>query len=393
MTASTDPTGREKVAIKLPAGLRQKIKVRAAQLGLDMQDAVTGAIQTWMASEDEHAVADTTGAANFTTYLPAGVNKRFRSMAKHRKVALNQALAQALTEWLRDHPAHRKVREATGPVRYIVCNQKGGVGKTAVSAGLGEGIAERLAEAVSERKARVLLVDFDPQCHLTQQLGHKPLGIDDPSLAKRMLGEEKKVSLRDLIVPIESEQFGDRLHLLPGSTYAFLLDAKLATAPGLRVRESALERELLAIEDDYDYILVDCPPSLGYTMDNALYYGRTRDGEEEESSGVVIVVQAEDSSADAYELLMNQISSLTGDMNLPLSILGIVVNLYDSRRGYIATSSLQGWKDLGDPPVLIVIPDLKEQREAVRMKAPLLEYAPDCQQAACMRELTRRMVG
>ncbi|TDU67909.1 ParA family protein [Streptomyces sp. KS 21] len=386
MTATNDPPSREKVAIKLPPPLRQKIKVRAAQLGLDMQDAVTEAIEAWMADDAEHPMVETTGAANFTTHLPKGMNDKFRKVAKSRKSALNQALAQALTEWLRDRPASHKQREATGPVRFIVCNQKGGVGKTAISAGLAEGIAER--------DARVLLVDFDPQCHLTQQLGHKPLGIDDPSLAKRMLGEEKKVELRSLVVPVESEQlFGDRLHLLPGSTYAFLLDAKLATAPGLRVRESALERELLALEEDYDYIIVDCPPSLGYTMDNALYYGRTRDGEDPDSSGIVIVVQAEDSSADAYELLMTQISALAGDMNLPLALLGIVVNLYDSRRGYIATSSLQGWRDLGTPPVLGVIPDLKEQREAVRVKQPLLEYAPESEQASSMRELTRRLVG
>ncbi|MCY0945620.1 ParA family protein [Streptomyces antarcticus] len=387
MTATNNSPSREKVAIKLPPPLRQKIKVRAAQLGLDMQDAVTEAIQAWMADGAEHPQVETSGAANFTTHLPQGLNVKFRKVAKSRKSALNQALAQALTEWLRDRPASHKQRLATSaPVRYIICNQKGGVGKTAVSAGLAEGLAER--------GARVLLVDFDPQCHLTQQLGHKPLGIDDPSLAKRMLGEEKKVSLRSLIVPVQSEQlFGDRLHLLPGSTYAFLLDAKLATAQGLRIRESALERELLALEEDYDYILIDCPPSLGYTMDNALYYGRTRDGEDPDSSGILIVVQAEDSSADAYELLMNQISSLAGDMALTLALLGIIVNLYDSRRGYIATSSLQGWQDLGTPPVLVVIPDLKEQREAVRVKQPLLEYAPECEQASSMRELTRRLVG
>ncbi|WP_420082616.1 ParA family protein (plasmid) [Streptomyces sp. JL4002] len=386
MTATNNPPGREKVAIKLPPQLRQKIKVRSAQLGLVMQDAVAEAIESWIADGAEHPHADTSGAANFTTHLPRGMNTAFRKVAKSRKVALNQALAQALTEWLRDRPASHKQREASGPVRYVVCNQKGGVGKTAVSAGIAEGLAER--------GARVLLVDFDPQCHLTAQLGHKPLGIDDPSLAKRMLGEEKKVELGRLVVTVESDQlFGDRLHLLPGSNYAFLLDAKLATAPGLRIREAALERELLALEENYDYIIVDCPPSLGYTMDNALYYSRTRDGEEPNSSGIVIIVQAEDSSADAYELLMNQISSLSGDMDLPLALLGIVVNLYDSRRGFIATSSLQGWRDLGTPPVIGVIPDLKEQREAVRLKQPLLEYAPESEQASCMRELTRRLVG
>lgn len=385
MTATKDPTGREKVAIKLPAGLRQRIKVRAAQLGLDMQDAVTEGIQAWIADESEHTPADTTGAANFTTYVPNGLNEQFRAVAKGRKVALNQALAQALQEWLRERPASSRLRDYSGPVRYIVCNQKGGVGKTAVSAGL--------AQAIAERGARVLLVDFDPQCHLTQQLGKKPLGLDDPSLSKRMLGEEKKTELRSLVVPIESELFGDRLHLLPSSTYAFLLDAKLATAPNLRIRETALERELLALEEDYDYVIVDCPPSLGYTMDNALYYGRTRDGEDSDSSGIITIVQAEDSSADAYELLMAQINSLSGDMELGLALLGLVVNLYDSRRGYIATSSLQGWMDLGVPPVLEVIPDLKEQREAVRVKQPLLEYAPESEQAGCMRELARRLVG
>ncbi|MEV6574838.1 ParA family protein [Streptomyces sp. NPDC051577] len=385
MTVKDDPMGREKVAIKLPAVLRQRIKVRAAQLGMDMQDAVTEAIQAWMADGAEHPLVETSGAANFTTHLPEGMNEEFRKVAKSRKAALNQALAQALTEWLRDRPASHRQREATGPVRLIVCNQKGGVGKTAISAGL--------AESIAERDARVLLIDFDPQCHLTSQLGFKPLGIDDPSLAKRMLGEEKRVDLRSLVVPVESELFGGRLHLLKGSPYAFLLDAKLATAPGLRVRETALERELMALEEEYDYVIVDCPPSLGYTMDNALYYGRTRDGEDADSSGVLIVVQAEDSSADAYELLMTQISAITGDMDLRLALLGIVVNLYDSRRGYIATSSLQGWRDLGTPPVLGVIPDLKEQREAVRVKQPLLEYAPESEQASCMRELARRLVG
>ena len=59
------------------------------------------------------------------------------------------------------------------------------------------------------------------------------------------------------------------------------------------------------------------------------------------------------------------------------------------RRGYIATSSLSNWKEIGDPPVVAVIRDVKEQREAVRLKQPLLAYAPDCEQAEAMRTIAR----
>lgn len=78
-------------------------------------------------------------------------------------------------------------------------------------------------------------------------------------------------------------------------------------------------------------------------------------------------------------------------MALELEYLGIVVNHYDARRGYIATSSLQSWMDLKDPRVVGVIGDLKEQKEAVRVKQPLLAYAPNCDQAVALRALAREI--
>ncbi|WP_445278134.1 ParA family protein, partial [Streptomyces sp. DSM 41033] len=128
-----------------------------------------------------------------------------------------------------------------------------------------------------------------------------------------------------LIVPIEDPRFGDRLHLLPACTDAFLLDVKLSS---VRAREAALERVLGTVEGDYDVVIIDCPPSLGLSMDAAAYYGRRRDGEAPGNSGILIIVQAEDSSADAYGLLTNQIEDLRGDMHLELDYLGIVVNHY-----------------------------------------------------------------
>jgi len=415
MASPASAGDREKVVSKLPGWLRQDLKVRTAQLGIEIQTAVEQGIAQWCSLASTPAAVDTSGADSFSTWLPPGQWETFKTITNDRKVSLIQGLAQAVQVWLQANPAPTVKRPEISR-RIIVCNQKGGVGKTAITAGTGEAMAEgadalhpvriskhfaaMLEESQPDTQAepleledlpglglRVLLVDFDPQCHLTKQLGHLPLPIDGDSLTKHMAGEAKG-HVRDLIVPIEDERFGDRLHLLPSCNDAFLLDVKLAT---VRARESALERALSPIEADFDVILVDCPPSLGLSMDAAVYYGRRRDNETPGSSGALIVVQAEDSSADAYDLLTSQVEDLRADLALDIDYLGIVVNHYDARRGYIATSSLQAWMDIKDPRVVGVIGDLKEQKEAVRMKRPLLAYAPKSDQAVGMRALAREI--
>ncbi|MFJ9351735.1 ParA family protein [Streptomyces sp. NPDC101237] len=419
MSSPATSSDREKVVSKLPGWLRQNLKIRTAQHGIEIQTAVEQGINDWCNLASTGASVDTAGADTFSTWLPPGQWDEFRRVVADRRVSLIQGLAQAVQLWLDSHPAPDVERpEVTR--RIIVCNQKGGVGKTAITAGLGEALAEdsntlhsvRVAKALAKALRasddqsgetlandlldienlpglglRVLLVDFDPQCHLTNQLGGTPLPMDGDSLTNHMAGTPKG-DLRGLIVSVDDDTFGGRLHLLPACNDAFLLDVRLSA---VRARESALERALAPIEADYDVILVDCPPSLGLSMDAAAYYGRRRDGETPGQSGALIVVQAEDSSADAYELLTSQIDDLRGDLQVDIDYLGIVVNLYDSRRGFIATSSLQGWVDIKDPRVVGLIGDLKEQKEAVRMKQPLLSYAPKSQQAIGMRALAREI--
>lgn len=413
MAYPTSEGDREKVVSKLPSWLRQDLKVRTAQLGCDIQTAVEEGIDLWRGLAATPASVDTSGADSFSTWLPSGQWDAFKATATDRKVSLIQGLAQAVQTWMHSNPSPG-VQRPEVPRRIIVCNQKGGVGKTATAAGLGEALAEDVEALhpvrISKHFAallnssdsstdpldledlpglglRVLLVDFDPQCHLTQQLGHTPLTMEGDSLTKHMAGEGLD-ELRELVQPIPEARFGNRLHLLPSCNDAFLLDVKLAS---VRAREAALERALAPLEKDFDVIIVDCPPSLGLSMDAGVYYGRRRDGEPAGASGALIVVQAEDSSADAYSLLVSQIEDLSTDMSLVLDYLGIVVNHYDARRGYIATSSLQQWMDIKDPRVVGVIGDLKEQKEAVRVKRPLLAYSPKCDQSVGLRALAREI--
>ncbi len=419
MSSPATSNDREKVVSKLPGWLRQNLKVRAAQNGIEIQTAVEQGIRAWCDLASAPESVDTAGADSFSTWLPPGQWEEFRQVAADRGLSLIQGLAQSVQLWLDINPAPEIKRPAITR-RIIVCNQKGGVGKTAITAGTGEALAEApdklypvhvskqltaalravngdsddddtddvlAVEDLPGLGLRILLVDFDPQCHLTNQLGASPLPMNGDSLTNHMAGDPKG-DLRDLIVSIDDDTFAGRLHLLPACNDAFLLDVRLSA---VRAREAALERALLPLEEDYDVILVDCPPSLGLSMDAAAYYGRRRDGEKPGQSGALIVVQAEDSSADAYDLLTTQIEDLRSDLGVDIDYLGIVVNLYDGRRGYIATSSLQGWVDIKDPRVVGLIGDLKEQKEAVRMKRPLLAYAPKSQQALGMRALAREI--
>ncbi|MFD3685455.1 ParA family protein [Nocardiopsis sp. NPDC058631] len=251
---------------------------------------------------------------------------------------------------------------------YDLINQKGGVGKTALTIGLGG--------ALADAGERVLLVDLDPQGHLTDALG-VPESPEDATLSQAILGEYEGHP-RDLVVA-----YRERLHVLPTALDMFLLDRGLYMSSG---REHRLKNVLQHLEDDYDVCLIDCPPSLGATTDAALIAARRRPGH---GGGLLVPVEAEDSSIRALRLLLRQIGTLSQVMDVDIDVLGLVPSRFDVRDGTMVTSVLEAFRNLGSPPVIGEIRKRKEVREAWRAKVPVTEYAPDSEVAGWYRDLAK----
>lgn len=381
MTHPGADEAREKLLVNLTPELRRDLRIRAAEHGLNMQDAAASAIGLWLETADAPE-AETRGAKSWGVFLPAGGPARFTAECDARQLTKVQGMAQAITLWLAAHPSPTERRVAQPVKRILVGNQKGGVGKTFVASGL--------AQAMAEMGLNVLLVDYDPQGHLTSRLQIPGLPDGSDSLLKHMLGEADRHLARSLVA-LPHERFGGRLHVLPASKDAFLMDAKLAL---LQVgRDTCLARALAPIEDGYDVIILDGPPNLGLAIDLAINYVQRRPGELIDHSGILVPVWSDRSSFDAYEMLNEQIDTHCRMTGAVVDQLGFVVNAYDPRKGVGTRSFYEGWNELTTPGTLGTIRDLVEGREASDYQVPLLVHAPESEQAQVMRSLAKELAA
>lgn len=185
---------------------------------------------------------------------------------------------------------------------FAFSNQKGGVGKTTT--------AINLATYVAQLGRKTLLVDFDPQGNATSGFGIEKNQLE-ANCYGMVMGE---ITANDVILPTMI----DNLSIIPSNIDLAAAEVDLVTVPS---RESALKRALAPIKDKFDYIFVDCPPSLGLITLNALTA----------SDGVIIPIQSEFFALEGLVQLLNTIKIVKQRLNPQLYINGVILTMYDKR--------------------------------------------------------------
>ncbi|MFI9010792.1 ParA family protein [Actinosynnema sp. NPDC053489] len=253
-----------------------------------------------------------------------------------------------------------------GPAKILaVCNQKGGVGKTTSTINLGA--------ALTEYGRRVLLVDFDPQGALSVGLGVHPHQLDQTIYNVIM---ERDVGVGDVIMrtPVEG------MDLLPSNIDLSAAEIQLVSEVG---REHTLVRTLRPVIEHYDYVLVDCQPSLGLLTVNALAA----------ADGVLIPLECEFFSLRGVALLIDTIEKVRERLNPKLEITGILATMYDPRTLHSREVMARVVEAFGDVVFDTVINRTVRFPETTVAGEPITRWAPRSGGAKAYRALAREVIA
>ena len=250
-----------------------------------------------------------------------------------------------------------------------ICNQKGGVGKTTTTINLGAGLARQ--------GKRVLLVDADPQGDLTASLGVEADAVEK-SLGRLMYlaTEDYKPVVEDALI-----HHGEGVDLLPSNLDLSSMETRLVNAMS---REKVLTNLLNNVKKDYDYILIDCMPSLGMITINALTA----------ADSVIIPVQAHYLPAKGMTQLMKSIDMVKNHTNDKLKIGGIVMTLVDNRTN-LAKEVIDTIRTKYGMQIRIFdtqIPMAIKAAEASRAGVSVFAYDKDSKPAKAYEELTKEVM-
>jgi chromosome partitioning protein len=256
-------------------------------------------------------------------------------------------------------------KTAHGPARVIaMCNQKGGVGKTTSTINLGASLAEF--------GRRVLLVDLDPQGALSAGLGVPHYDLD-ATIHNVLI--ESHVSMDDVILHTRVKH----MDLAPSNIDLSAAEIQLVSEVG---REQALGRALHPVLDRYDYVLIDCQPSLGLLTVNGLAC----------ADGVVIPTECEYFSLRGLALLTDTVDKVRDRLNPRLNITGIVITRFDTRTVNAREVMARVVERFGDLVFDTVITRTVRFPETSVAGEPITTWAPKSGGAESYRSLAREVI-
>jgi chromosome partitioning protein len=256
-------------------------------------------------------------------------------------------------------------RTSHGPAKVVaMCNQKGGVGKTTSTINLGA--------ALAEYGRRVLLVDMDPQGALSAGLG-----VPHYELEKTIHNVlvEPRVSIDDVLISTRIKH----MDLVPSNIDLSAAEIQLVNEVG---REQTLGRALHPVLDRYDYVLIDCQPSLGLLTINGLAC----------SDGVVIPTECEYFSLRGLALLTDTVDKVRDRLNPKLEISGILLTRYDPRTVNAREVMARVVERFGDLVFDTVITRTVRFPETSVAGEPITTWAPKSAGAVAYRALAREFI-
>jgi len=248
------------------------------------------------------------------------------------------------------------------PRIMAIANQKGGVGKTTTAINLGA--------ALAELDHRVLVIDLDPQGNATTGLGINARNLDN-SIYDVLLHE---VPVEDCIEPTSLRN----LFLVPATID--LAGAEIELVP-LFSRELRLKRAITTVAEDFEYLLIDCPPSLGLLTVNALAA----------ATEVAVPIQCEYYALEGLGQLLRNIERVRSNLNPSLSVTMIIMTMYDARTKLSEQVVEEVRNHFGDRVCRNVVPRTVRLSEAPSFGQPILIYDPTSRGATAYRELAKEV--
>lgn len=247
---------------------------------------------------------------------------------------------------------------------YTMANQKGGVGKTTSTINLGAFLAHY--------GKNVLLVDIDPQSNATSSLGIDKLTVTGGTY-QALLGEK---NIREYI--LHNPKLN--LSILPASPDLAGAEVELVNEVG---RENLLKRKLVPLADDFDYILIDCPPSLGLLTLNGLVAG---------VNGILIPVQCEYLAMEGLGDLISTIERVQRVISPDLIIRGVILTMFDSRTNLANDVVDEVKKHFKERVFETIVPRNIRLAEAPSYGIPISLYSPGSVGAAAYDQLAQEIL-